>query len=108
MWLISDHLLKEIRIFTLQILELERPTVLALNMVNLLKEKREFTINFAKLEEILGIPVVPVAAIYGKGITETLNRGIGLVGEKEKPKPLKYGKEVEERIGELSRILKRY
>jgi len=84
-------------IFTLQILELENPTVLALNMTNLLKEKG-IKINFKKLEEILKIPVVPEAAIHGKGITKILDRGIGLVNQKLKLEPLKYGQEVEEKI----------
>jgi ferrous iron transport protein B len=90
-------------IFTLQILELEQPTVLALNMVNLLKEKG-IEIDFKKLEKILGIPVVPVAAICGRGLTEILDRGIELA--ERKPKPLKYGREVEEQIESLIPILK--
>ncbi len=91
-------------IFTLQILELERPTVLALNMVNLLR-RVGIAIDFGKLEEILRIPVVSVAAIYGKGLTEVLDRGIEVVGKKLEP-VLKYGKEVEERISELIQILR--
>ncbi|MDD5222230.1 MAG: ferrous iron transport protein B, partial [Patescibacteria group bacterium] len=89
-------------IFTLQLLELERPTVLALNMVNLFKKKR-IDINIEKLEEILKIPVVPVAAIYGKGITKILDRGIALIESKRvgNQSNLKYGKEVEEQIEKL-------
>ena len=91
-------------IFTLQILELERPTVVALNFANLLKEKR-IEINYQKVEEILGIPIVPVAAIYGKGITEILTRGIELIQKKKKPPVLEYGKEAEERIKALTGCL---
>lgn len=91
-------------IFTLQLLELEKPVVLALNMANLLKEKG-ISIDFKKLEEILGIPVVPVAAIYGKGLTEILDRGIALIDKKSPPKIQKYGKEVEEKIERLSQAL---
>ncbi len=92
-------------IFTLQVLELEKPTVLALNFINSLKEKR-IEIDFKKLEEILEIPVVPVVAIHGKGITETLDEGIKLLEKKIKPKFLRYGKEVEEKIEELVQFLK--
>ncbi|EKE01431.1 MAG: hypothetical protein ACD_21C00132G0002 [uncultured bacterium] len=91
-------------IFTLQLLELEKPTVLAVNMVNLLKEKG-ISIDFKKLEGILGIPVVPVAAIYGKGLTEILDQGIALVDNKTLPKTIKYGAEVEERIEKLAQLL---
>ena len=99
----ATHLERNL-IFTLQLLELERPAILALNMVNLLK-KREIEIDFRKLEEILGIPVIPVAAIYGKGLTEVLDQGIELVEEETKPRLLKFGKEVEEKIKELTQDL---
>lgn len=88
-------------IFSLQILELENPTVLALNFVNLFKE-RGIEIDYKKLEEILGAPVVPVAAIYRKGISEVLDRGIELVNRKIKPKPLRYGQEVETEIKKIT------
>jgi len=91
-------------IFSLQILELESPAVLALNFVNLFKEKG-IEINYKKLEEILGVPVVPVAAIHGKGISEVLDRGIELVSSKIKPKPLKYGQEVETEIKKITEFL---
>ena len=87
-------------LFTLQLLELERPMVMALNMVNLLKGKG-IEIDTKKLEKILGIPVIPVKAIYGKGITETLEAGIKLIKERIFPKPLKYGREIEKKIEKL-------
>jgi len=92
----ATHLERNL-IFTLQLLEMERSMVLALNMVDLLKEKG-LEIDFKKLQEILGIPVVPVIAIQGKGLTKVLDKGIELVEKNIKPKPLKYGKELEERV----------
>jgi ferrous iron transport protein B len=92
----ATHLERNL-IFTLQLLEMERPMVLALNMVDLLKEKG-LEIDFKKLEEILGIPVVPVIAIQGKGLTKVLEKGIELVEKNFRPKLLKYGKELEERV----------
>lgn len=98
----ATHLERNL-IFTLQLLELERPTVLTLNMVNLLK-KRGIEINFKKLANILGIPTIPVAAIYGKGLTEVLDYGIKIAGKQAESK-LKYGKEVEKQISQLIKIL---
>lgn len=92
-------------IFTLQLLELGKPIVLALNMIDLLKEKG-IVIDFVKLEKILGVPVVPVSAIYGKGLTEVLDRGIALHNKKIQGRTQKYGHEVEERIKQLLRALK--
>lgn len=92
-------------IFTIQLLELGRPTVLALNMVNLSEEKG-IEIDIEKLEKLLGIPVVPVVAIHKKGITETLDKGLELIERREVPKPLKYGEEIEARIKKLILALK--
>ena len=91
-------------IFTLQLLELEKPVVLALNMVNLLKEKG-ISLDYKKLQNILGVPTIPVTAIYGKGLTEVLDQGIELIGKKHSPKVQKYGAEVEARIEKLSLLL---
>ena len=99
----ATHLERNL-IFTLQLLEMERPMVLALNMVDLLKGKG-LEIDFKKLQEILGIPVVPVIAIRGKGLTKVLDKGIELVEKNIKPKSLKYGKELEERIEILISVL---
>ncbi len=88
-------------LFTLQLLELEEPTVLALNMVNLLS-KKGIEIDYKKLEKILGIPVVPTIAIHRKGLTRILDHGIKLIDKKLKPKPLKYGEKVERQIKKLA------
>jgi len=91
-------------LFTLQLLELERPMILTVNMVNLLKEKG-IKIDFDRLGEILKTPVVQVAAIYGKGITEVLDKGIKLAENPQIVPPPTYGKEVEETIARLASSL---
>jgi ferrous iron transport protein B len=48
-------------IFTLQLLELECPVIIALNMVDLAK-KKGVEINKKKLQEQLGVPVIPTIA----------------------------------------------
>lgn len=100
----ANHLERNL-IFTLQLLELEKPIVLALNMTDSLK-KKGISINFKKLGEILGVPVVPVVAIYGKGLTEFLDQGISIVNKKIPIKTQKYGSEVEARIEQLQQSLK--
>ena len=89
---------------TLQLLELEKPTILVLNMVNLLK-RSGIVIDFKRLELILGIPVIPVIATQGKGLTESLDRGIDLISHEPNPNALPYGKEVEDRIKQLCQML---
>jgi len=50
--------------FTLQLLELQTPMVVALNMVDL-AEERGLRVDDKRLSEILGVPVVPTVASKG-------------------------------------------
>lgn len=58
---------------TLQLAELGRPLIVALNMVDMLKS-RGLEIDVQKLEHLLGIPVAPISASHGKGIKELIDR----------------------------------
>jgi len=92
--------------FTLQLLELEAPIVMALNQVDF-AAKKGIRINTEKLSEILGIPVVPTVAITGSGINELLTTVIEVASGERKLKPLKvrFGAEVEKIVQELQRIV---
>ncbi len=92
--------------FTLQLLELEAPLILALNQVDLM-EKRGIYVDNEKLAAALGVPVVPMVAIKGKGISELTEEIVKLAGNRRLPPEIKYGKEVEERIERLARLLDR-
>ncbi len=56
---------------TVQLLELERPMIIALNMMDEV-EKRGDSIDCKKLSYELGIPVVPISARLGRGIKELI------------------------------------
>jgi ferrous iron transport protein B len=61
---------------TVQILELDVPVVLALNMTDDL-QKNGAQIDVAQLSQLLGnIPVVPTAANKGKGISELISKAV--------------------------------
>jgi len=66
---------------TLQLLELEKPMVLCLNMIDEARRKGIF-IDKEKLSEILGIPVVETVASKGEGVNE-LFRVVRTVCEKK-------------------------
>lgn len=53
----------------LQVIELQIPTILALNMVDM-AEQSGLRLDPAKLSEELGVPVVPMQASAGRGIIE--------------------------------------
>lgn len=57
---------------TLQLLELGKPVVLALNMMDIV-EKRGMEIDLHRLPEMLGIPVIPVSARKRRGLDSLLH-----------------------------------
>lgn len=57
---------------TLQLLELGKPVVLALNMMDIV-EKRGMEIDMHRLPEMLGIPVIPVSARKRRGLDALLH-----------------------------------
>ncbi|MEM0007685.1 MAG: ferrous iron transport protein B [Candidatus Bathyarchaeia archaeon] len=94
--------------FTLQLLELEAPIVMALNQVDY-AAKKGIRINVERLSEILGVPVVPTVAITGSGINELLTTVIAVASGEKRSQPLKvrFGAEVEKRVQKLQGIVKR-
>ena len=60
---------------TLQLLELGKPVVLALNMMDIV-EKRGMEIDMHRLPEMLGIPVIPVSARKRRGLDALLHAAV--------------------------------
>ncbi len=56
-------------VFALELIELGRPTVVALNMVDL-ATRDGLTIDPQALEDALGVPVIPTVAVRRKGLAE--------------------------------------
>jgi len=91
--------------FTLQLMELGAPLVLALNQIDIAKRKG-IEIDVEKLEKLLGIPVVPTVAIKGIGIFKLLERAVEVAEKRETSKiVVKFGKEVEDKIAKLVKML---
>ncbi len=57
---------------TTQLLELQKPLVVALNMYDLLKGKN-MKLDFLELEKLLGVPVVPISANRGTNLEKLLD-----------------------------------
>jgi len=68
---------------TLQLIEMGKPLVIALNQMDLAKTKG-LDINIKVLEEALDVAVVPVVATKGEGLTELLETAIRTEREPEK------------------------
>ncbi len=87
---------------TLQLLELGKPVVLALNMMDIVEE-RGMEIDLHRLPELLGdIPVVPVSASRRKGLDILLHAVIHHYEEGSKGDVLHYSGEIEDKIAKLS------
>ncbi|MEM2930016.1 MAG: ferrous iron transport protein B [Thermoproteota archaeon] len=93
--------------FTLQLMELETPMVVALNQVDMAR-KKGIEIDVEKLEKMLGVPVVPTIAVKGVGIFKLLEKAVEIFECKREAKPsqVKYGGEVEEKIESLVKAVK--
>jgi ferrous iron transport protein B len=91
---------------TAELLELELPLVVALNMQDE-AEKRGLKIDPEKLEKILGIPVIPTAALYGKGVLQLMERCLQkLTGPQRCSQPvLPYTAHVEALVQKLAQAL---
>ncbi len=85
---------------TLELIELEYPVVVALNMIDL-AEKKGVEIDPKKLEKLLGIPVIPTVASHGRGIKQLLNVAVRSLEKGLSVSHIKWSRDVEEKIEEL-------
>ena len=69
---------------TMQLMELDIPMVLALNMMDEVRENGG-TIRVNEMEEALGIPVIPISAAKNEGISELIDHAIHVAQYQEKP-----------------------
>ena len=70
---------------TLQLLELRIPMVLALNMMDEVRSNGG-SIDVQKMSAALGIPVIPITAAKGEGVSELVDQAIAVARSKTLPK----------------------
>ncbi len=70
---------------TMQLMELDVPMVLALNMMDEVR-KNGGTIRINEMEKMLGIPVVPVSAMKNEGVDELVKHALHVAKYQEGPK----------------------
>lgn len=76
---------------TLQMLEMNIPMVLALNMMDEVRSNGG-TIDVNELSQRLGIPVLPISAAKNEGIDELISKVIEYAEKKKKPRRLDFCK----------------
>ena len=89
---------------TTQLLELDSPVVIALNMIDVLKKKGD-KIDVQKLSEELGVPIVETSALKEKGIKEAALKAVETAGNTKKENKVKFSSEVEKAIIEVEKKL---
>ena len=77
---------------TLQLMEMRIPMVLALNMMDEVRNNGG-TINVEKMSEALGIPVVPISAAKNEGIEELVQAAVRVAKEKRTAKVIDFCKQ---------------
>lgn len=70
---------------TMQLMELDVPMVLALNMMDEV-ENNNGTIRVNLMEQLLGIPVVPISAAKNEGVDELVQHAVHVARYQERPK----------------------
>ena len=69
---------------TMQLLEMGIPTVLALNMMDEVRGNGG-SIDINRMEDMLGIPVVPISAAKNQGVDELVRHAVHIAKYQEKP-----------------------
>ena len=89
---------------TTQLLELDSPVVIALNMVDVLKKKGD-RIDVQKLSEELGVSIVETSELKEKGIKEAAKKAVEESKNSKKENKVKFSSEVEKAIFEIEKKL---
>ncbi|MGN0466843.1 MAG: ferrous iron transport protein B [Lachnospiraceae bacterium] len=69
---------------TMQLLEMDRPMVVALNMMDELTGNGG-SIDINTMEDMLGVPVVPISAAKNQGVDELITHALHIAKYQEKP-----------------------
>ena len=69
---------------TMQLIEMDRPMVVAINMMDELTGNGG-SIDINAMEEMLGVPVVPISAAKNEGVKELIDHGLHIAHYQEKP-----------------------
>ena len=69
---------------TMQLMELDTPMVLALNMMDEMRGNGG-TVRINKMEAMLGIPVVPISAAKNEGVDELVDHALHVAKYQERP-----------------------
>lgn len=99
----ATHLVQGLAL-TLELMELGRPMVLVINMMDEAK-RQGVKLDGEKLAQLLGIPVLPMIATRGQGVREAFSTTWHAARHAQSPTPPIYTQEIESAILELKEHL---
>lgn len=90
----------------LQLIDFKIPLVVMLNLIDE-AARQGISVDADRLSSLLGVPVILAVATEGRGVSEAIAAAVEVAEGKKKIKPIKisYGRDVEETVGELTRVL---
>lgn len=91
---------------TTQLLELQKPMIIAFNMTDVIEKKGDI-IDYNKFRSELNVPIVPISANKGIGVNELLDLALRYVEKKDNSKTVKkiYNDKVENVISRIENEL---
>ncbi|MCL2009438.1 MAG: ferrous iron transport protein B [Synergistaceae bacterium] len=89
---------------TLQLIELQIPMVLALNMMDEVQANNG-SIAILQMRELLGIPVVPVSAAKNQGLSELMEQAVDTARNRRKPERIDFCPGGSEPDGAVHRVI---
>jgi ferrous iron transport protein B len=103
---VDASLLERNLYFTIQLLEVEAPLVVALNQMDE-AQKKGISTNTVELERQLGVPVVPMIAVRGVGFHELMTATRDLAQRRSEGKviSIRYGPEVEVHVEAIAKAI---
>ena len=104
MQVIDASLLAQHLELTLELIQLGRPLVIALNRMDEARE-RGMTISAEALSHKLGVPVIPTVAVQGKGLTELFNAAVETVRQQRCPLPQPLSRHISQALAPLNQAL---
>ncbi len=90
----------------LQLIDFKIPLVVMLNLVDE-AARRGIAVDADRLSSLLGVPVIPAVATEGRGVPEAVATAVDVAEGRTKIKPIRisYGRDVEETVNELTRVI---
>mgnify|MGYP002723219652 FL=1 len=89
---------------TSQLIDLDIPTVVAINMADVM-EKEGYDLDYDKLSEYLGVPVVSISAAKEEGIDRLIAEAKAVIERGQRPKPTSFSGPMEETIENIKDII---